>query len=67
MDISILCDQDEISLFLKDDGMPFDPLHAANEDMKAGLKLVQTYKSNASYSYALGQNIVIMKWGAMIK
>ena len=62
MDISILCDQDEISLFLKDDGMPFDPLHVANEDMNTGLKLVQTFKSDASYSYSLGQNIVIMKW-----
>ena len=62
MDISILCDQDEISLFLKDDGMPFDPIHVANEDMKTGLKLVQTFMRNASYSYSLMQNIVIMKW-----
>ena len=36
MDISILCDQDEITLIIKDDGVPFDPIHVANEEMKAG-------------------------------
>lgn len=63
MDISVLCDRDEITLIVKDDGIPFDPIHAANEEMKAGLKLVKAYMSDASYSYSLGQNIVIMKWG----
>ncbi len=63
MDISILCDQDAITLIVKDDGIPFDPIHAANEEMKAGLKVVQAFMSDASYSYSLGQNIVIMKWG----
>lgn len=63
MDISILCDRDAITLIVKDDGIPFDPIHAANEEMKAGLKVVQAFMSDASYSYSLGQNIVIMKWG----
>ena len=63
MDISVLCDRDEITLIVKDDGIPFDPIHAANEEMKAGLKVVQAFMSDASYSYSLGQNIVIMKWG----
>ena len=67
MDISVLCDRDEITLIVKDDGIPFDPIHAANEEMKAGLKLVKAYMSDASYSYSLGQNIVIMKWGTVIK
>jgi anti-sigma regulatory factor (Ser/Thr protein kinase) len=67
MDISILCDQDEITLIIKDDGIPFDPIHVANEGMKAGLKLVQAFMSDASYNYTLGQNIVIMKWEGMIK
>ena len=67
MDISILCDRDAITLIVKDDGIPFDPIHAANEEMKAGLKLVKAYMSDASYSYSLGQNIVIMKWGTVIK
>ena len=62
MDISVLCDRDEITLIVKDDGIPFDPIHAANEEMKAGLKLVKAYMSDASYNYSLGQNIVIMKW-----
>ena len=63
MDISILCDRDAITLIVKDDGIPFDPIHAANEEMKAGLKVVQAFMSDASYSYSLGQNIVTMKWG----
>ena len=63
MDISILCDRDEITLIIKDDGIPFDPIHAANEEMKAGLKLEQAFMSDASYNYSFGQNIVIMKWG----
>ena len=63
MDISLLRDQDEITLIIKDDGVPFDPIHVANEDLKTGLKLVQAYMSDASYNYSLGQNIVIMKWG----
>ena len=63
MDISILCDRDAITLIVKDDGIPFDPIHAANEEMKTGLKVVQAFMSDASYSYSLGQNIVIMKWG----
>ena len=67
MDISILCDRDAITLIVKDDGIPFDPIHAANEEMKAGLKVVQAFMSDASYSYSLGQNIVIMKWGTVIK
>ena len=66
MDISILCDRDEITVIIKDDGIPFDPIHAADENMKAGLKLVQAFMSDASYNYTLGQNIVIMKWGGMI-
>ena len=67
MDISILCDRDAITLIVKDDGIPFDPIHAANEEVKAGLKLVQAFMSDASYNYTLGQNIVIMKWGTVIK
>ena len=63
MDVSILCERDEITLIIKDDGIPFDPIHVANEKMRAGLKLVEAFMSDASYSYSLGQNIVIMKWG----
>ena len=66
-DISIICDQDDISLLFKDDGKPFDPVHAADEDRKAGLKILKEYMNDASYSYSFGQNVVIMKWGVLEK
>ena len=62
MDISLISDRDGITLFVKDDGIPFDPVHVANEDAKAGLKIMKEFMSDASYSYSFGQNMVIMKW-----
>ena len=62
MDISLVCDRDEITLVIKDDGIPFDPVHVADADAKAGLKIVKEYMHDASYSYSFGQNIVVMKW-----
>ena len=62
MDISLISDSDGITLFVKDDGIPFDPVHVANEDAKAGLKIMKEFMSDASYSYSFGQNMVIMKW-----
>ena len=60
--VDIKVDSEKVKVTLTDSGIPFDPIHVANEDMKSGLKLVQAYMSDASYSYSLGQNIVIMKW-----
>ena len=62
MDISLIRDRDGITLIVKDDGIPFDPVHAANEDAKTGLKIMKEFMNNASYSYSFGQNMVIMKW-----
>ena len=62
MDISLIRDRDGITLLVKDDGIPFDPVHAANEDTKAGLKIVKEFMNDASYSYSFGQNVVVMKW-----
>ena len=62
MDISLIRDRDGITLLVKDDGIPFDPVHAANDDIKAGLKIVKEFMNDASYSYSFGQNVVIMKW-----
>ena len=62
MDISLISDRDGITLFVKDDGIPFDPVHVANEDAKTGLKIMKEFMSDASYSYSFGQNMVIMKW-----
>ena len=63
MDISMICDQEGITLIVKDDGIPFDPVHAADENAKAGLKILKEYMHDASYSYSFGQNIVVMHWG----
>lgn len=64
MDVSLIRDKDKdsITLLVKDDGIPFDPIHAANEDTRAGLKIVKKFMNDASYSYSFGQNMVIMKW-----
>ena len=62
MDISLVCDRDAITLVMKDDGIPFDPVHVADKDAKTGLKIVKEYMNDASYSYSFGQNIVVMKW-----
>ena len=37
-DTSIICDQDDITLLFKDDGKPFDTVHVAEENRKAGQK-----------------------------
>ena len=62
MDISLIRDRDGITLLVKDDGIPFDPVHTANEGTKAGLKIVKEFMNDASYSYSFGQNVVVMKW-----
>ena len=62
MDISLICDRDGTTLLVKDDGIPFDPVHVADTDEKTGLKIVKEFMNDASYSYSFGQNCVIMKW-----
>ena len=62
LDLSIICDRDEISFIIRDDGIPFDPVHTAYEDTNAGLRIVKEFMNDASYSYSFGQNITIMKW-----
>ena len=44
------------------DGIRFDPVHVADADAKAGLKIMKEDMHDASYSYSFGQNIVVMKW-----
>ena len=66
-DISVICDQGDISLLVKDDGKPFDPVHVADENRKVGLKILKEYMNDASYSYSFGQNVVIMEWGTREK
>lgn len=61
-DISIICDRSDTTLLVKDDGKPFDPVHVADENRRAGLKILKAYMNDASYSYSFGQNVVIMKW-----
>ena len=39
----------------------------ADENRKAGLKILKEYMNDASYSYSFGQNVVIMKWKAREK
>ncbi len=62
MDISLIRDPDGITLLVKDDGIPFDPVHAANGDAGTGLRIVKEFMSDATYSYSFGQNMVIMRW-----
>ena len=61
-DLCIAADKNEICVIVKDDGVPFDPIHCEEGKTKAGLKIFQTYAQNADYRYSFGQNITSMKF-----
>ena len=62
MDISLILDAEGLSLFVKDDGVPFDPVHVEADRERSGLTIVKEFMNDADYSYSFGQNIVTMKW-----
>ena len=62
MDMDIAVDKEGISVIIKDDGIPFDPLHVEDEKKENWLKIFLSNASNADYSYSFGENIILMRW-----
>ena len=62
MDMDIAVDKEGISVIIKDDGIPFDPLHVEDEKKEHWLKIFLSNASNADYSYSFGENIILMRW-----
>ena len=60
LDLKIVINEQDILAIIKDDGKPFDVVHA--ENMGAGLKLINAMCSQIDYKYTYGQNMTFMTW-----
>ena len=66
-DLKIIINDVDIFAVLKDDGKPFDPIHA--EEMGPGLKIINGLCPQVEYKYSYGLNMTFFTWkkdGAMV-
>ena len=60
MDLKIIINDQDIFSVIKDDGRPFDPIHA---DVRgAGLKIINALCPQVEYKYSYGLNMTFFTW-----
>ena len=63
VDMHIRCTSALVTMLLKDDGRPFNPLLGASDSMEhLGLRLVNGFAQDMTYQYMYDQNMVFIKF-----
>lgn len=60
LDLKIIVNDSDICAVIKDDGKPFDPIHADVRGM--GLKIINGLCPQVEYKYAYGLNMTFLTW-----
>ena len=61
-DLLVRKEGEELYVYVKDSGPPFDPVDCVEEKWKTGLKILHYYAKDMSYSYSFGLNMTFLKF-----
>lgn len=62
IDVLIRGDREEVTVLLKDDGVPFNTSASLAGNKTYGLMMAQHFCKNIEYNYSFGQNMTMLKW-----
>ena len=61
-DVLVRKEGEELFVYVKDSGPPFDPVDCVEENWKTGLIILHHYAKDMSYSYSFGLNMTFFKF-----
>ena len=61
-DLLVRKEDNDLYVYVKDSGPPFDPVNCVEEDWKTGLIILHHYAKDMSYNYSFGLNMTFFKF-----